>query len=121
MPMTWVTAMWVPMGPLRSKLPIWTGLRRKGCALPMVMPHRPPALPVGYALLTGVYPWRNENARILPGTAPLIIDTEQLTLPKMLKAAGYQTGIVGKWHLGLGDGYVDWNAQDFARSQRGGI
>ncbi len=65
--------------------------------------------PSRYALLTGVYPWRNENAKILPGTAPLIIDTEQLTLPKMLKAAGYHTGIVGKWHLGLGDGYLDWN------------
>ena len=67
--------------------------------------------PSRYALLTGVYPWRNKNAKILPGTAPLIIDTEQLTLPKMLKAAGYQTGIVGKWHLGLGDGYVDWNTR----------
>jgi len=52
--------------------------------------------PSRYALLTGVYPWRNENAKILAGTAPLIIDTELLTLPKMLKAQGYQTGIVGK-------------------------
>jgi len=65
--------------------------------------------PSRYALLTGGYPWRNENARILPGTAPLLIDTEQITLPKMFKAQGYHTGIVGKWHLGLGDGHVDWN------------
>ncbi len=65
--------------------------------------------PSRFALLTGVYPWRNENARILSGTAPLLIDTAQLTLPKMLKAAGYHTGIVGKWHLGLGDGNVNWN------------
>lgn len=65
--------------------------------------------PSRYALLTGVYPWRNENAKILPGTAPLIIDTEQMTIPKMLKGKGYHTGIVGKWHLGLGDGQVDWN------------
>lgn len=67
--------------------------------------------PSRYALLTGVYPWRNKNAKILPGTAPLIIDTEQLTIPKMLMAEGYQTGIVGKWHLGLGDGVVDWNTR----------
>ncbi len=67
--------------------------------------------PSRFALLTGTYPWRNENAKILAGTAPLIIDTEQLTLPKMLKAKGYQTGIVGKWHLGLGDGHVDWNTR----------
>ncbi|MDF1570219.1 MAG: arylsulfatase [Bacteroidales bacterium] len=65
--------------------------------------------PSRYALLTGRYPWRNEQARILPGTAPLLIDTARTTLPKMLKARGYHTGIVGKWHLGLGDGNVDWN------------
>jgi arylsulfatase A-like enzyme len=65
--------------------------------------------PSRYALLTGTYPWRNKSARILPGTAPLIIDTAQMTVPKMLKKEGYATGIVGKWHLGLGDGNVDWN------------
>jgi len=65
--------------------------------------------PSRYALLTGVYPWKNKRARILPGTAPLIIDTTQMTLPKMLKNKGYHTGIVGKWHLGLGTGNVNWN------------
>jgi arylsulfatase A-like enzyme len=65
--------------------------------------------PSRYALLTGVYPWKNKSAKILPGTAPLIIDTEQMTIPKMLKTKGYHTGIVGKWHLGLGSGNVDWN------------
>ena len=67
--------------------------------------------PSRYALLTGMYPWRNKNAKILPGTAPLLIDTTQMTLPKMLKSEGYETGIVGKWHLGLGTGYVDWNSR----------
>ncbi|WP_291959903.1 sulfatase family protein [Maribacter sp.] len=66
--------------------------------------------PSRYALLTGEYPWR-VNAAILPGTAPLIIDTDQPTIPKMLKKKGYQTGIVGKWHLGLGNGNVDWNQE----------
>ncbi len=65
--------------------------------------------PSRYALLTGVYPWRNKNARILSGTAPLVIDTAQVTIPKMLKNQGYYTGIVGKWHLGVGDGNVNWN------------
>ncbi len=65
--------------------------------------------PSRYALLTGVYPWRNKRAKILPGTAPLIIDTAQVTLPKMLREKGYHTGIVGKWHLGLGTGNVNWN------------
>jgi len=65
--------------------------------------------PSRYALLTGEYPWRNKQAKILSGTAPLLIDTQQLTLPGMLKEKGFHTGIVGKWHLGLGDGRVDWN------------
>ncbi len=67
--------------------------------------------PSRYGLLTGVYPWRNKDARILPGTAPLLIDTAQITLPKMLRTEGYQTAIVGKWHLGLGNGMVNWNEQ----------
>jgi arylsulfatase A-like enzyme len=65
--------------------------------------------PSRYGLLTGVYPWRNKNARILSGSALLIIDTTQVTLPKILKTQGYHTAIVGKWHLGLGSGDVDWN------------
>ncbi|WP_209330295.1 sulfatase family protein [Lunatimonas salinarum] len=65
--------------------------------------------PSRYALLTGRYPWRNADAKILPGTAPLLIGTDELTLPKMLKEQGYTTAVVGKWHLGLGDGMVDWN------------
>ena len=67
--------------------------------------------PSRYALLTGMYPWRNKKAKILPGTAPLLISTAQQTLPKMLKAQNYQTAIVGKWHLGLGTGVVNWNAR----------
>jgi arylsulfatase A-like enzyme len=65
--------------------------------------------PSRYALLTGEYPWRNKSAQILPGSAPLIIDTTKSTIPKMLKEQGYYTGVIGKWHLGLGIGNVDWN------------
>lgn len=65
--------------------------------------------PSRYALFTGLYPWRNADAKILPGDAPLLIPTDIPTLPKMMQAAGYNTAAIGKWHLGMGDGNVDWN------------
>lgn len=67
--------------------------------------------PSRYSLLTGSYPWRNPRARILAGDAPMIIGPDQLTLPAALKRAGYATAVIGKWHIGLGDGSIDWNAE----------
>lgn len=65
--------------------------------------------PSRYSLLTGEYPWRNEEAAILAGDAPLIMASDAPTMPRMFQEAGYSTGIVGKWHLGLGSGGLDWN------------
>jgi len=66
--------------------------------------------PSRYSLLTGRYAFR-KNAAVLPGDAPLLISTKRETLPKMLQKNGYKTAVIGKWHLGLGDGNVDWNSK----------
>jgi len=65
--------------------------------------------PSRYAMLTGSYAWRRDGVQVLPGDAKLLIGREQPTIASVMKEAGYSTGLVGKWHLGLGDGEIDWN------------
>ena len=65
--------------------------------------------PSRYSLLTGEYAWRRKGTGILPGNAALIIEPGRETLASLLKDSGYRTGVVGKWHLGLGSRELDWN------------
>lgn len=59
--------------------------------------------PTRYSILTGRYNWRSPLKKsVLWGPSPPLIPTDRLTVASMLKAQGYRTGIVGKWHLGLG-------------------
>ena len=67
--------------------------------------------PSRFSFLTGKYAWRKTGTGIAPGDAALLIPTDIETLPGMLQKAGYQTAVIGKWHLGLGpEGGPDWNA-----------
>lgn len=67
--------------------------------------------PSRYAMLTGEYAWRKPGTGILPGNAAMIIAPERQTLSSILKDAGYRTGVVGKWHLGLGPNDADFNQE----------
>ncbi len=76
--------------------------------------HAPAATctPSRFAMLTGQYAWRQKGTGIARGDAALIIDPETMTMPDLMKKSGYQTGVVGKWHLGLGpNGGPNWNAR----------
>lgn len=67
--------------------------------------------PSRYSLFTGHYSWRRNDTGIAAGDAGMVIRPEQTTIADLFKTAGYTTGAIGKWHLGLGDkvGTQDWN------------
>ena len=68
--------------------------------------------PSRYSLLTGEYAWRKSGTGILAGNAPAIINPGRTTIASVLKKAGYTTGVVGKWHLGLGPSSgAEWNGE----------
>jgi len=67
--------------------------------------HTPSSIctPTRYGLLTGRYCWRTSLKRgVLRGYDTPLIENDRKTIADYLKQKGYRTGIVGKWHLGLG-------------------
>ena len=78
--------------------------------------HSPSAVctPTRYTVLTGRYCWRSRlKAGVQNGYGTPLIERDRPTVASHLKAAGYHTAVVGKWHLGLGfqktDGKWDWD------------
>ncbi len=58
--------------------------------------------PSRYSLLTGRMAFRTGYRGVFTGVGgPCLIEQTRLTLPGMLKAKGYRTALVGKWHVGM--------------------
>ena len=64
-----------------------------------------------YSLLTGEMAFRKQGVGIAAGDAKMMIDPGQYTLADLFQQEGYKTAIIGKWHLGLGAGKIDWNGE----------
>ncbi|WP_233198879.1 MULTISPECIES: sulfatase family protein [Pirellulaceae] len=72
--------------------------------------HTPSSVctPTRYGLLTGRYNWRSRLAKgVLSGTSEHLIPADRPTLGHLMKAAGYHTAMIGKWHLGW-----DWHKEN---------
>lgn len=73
--------------------------------------HTPSAVctPTRYGLVCGRYCWRTRMKKgVLGGYSEPLIDADRQTIADVAKSAGYRTGVVGKWHLGLG---WQWNSE----------
>jgi arylsulfatase A-like enzyme len=96
-------------GATRFQTPRIDGLAAQGLRLTNAHAAAATCTPSRYAMLTGEYAWRRKGTGVLPGDARLIVEPGRTTLASVMKRAGHRTGVVGKWHLGLGDGRIDWN------------
>ena len=70
--------------------------------------------PSRYGLLTGRYSWRTHLKRgVFPAEKPCLIEDGRMTLASLLRDNGYDTSMVGKWHLGMDfpgpEGARDWS------------
>lgn len=65
---------------------------------------QPMCTPTRAALLTGRYPFRyGLQTLVIPSKGTYGLPTEEVLLPQVLKDAGYETAVIGKWHLGHAD------------------
>ncbi|MCF0049174.1 arylsulfatase [Dyadobacter sp. LJ53] len=98
-------------GATRIKTPNTDRLAQEGLRFTNAHTTSGTCTPSRYGLLTGEYPWRKKGTGVLPGDANLIIPIDKATLPAVFRKAGYKTGVVGKWHLGLGEQgeKINWN------------
>ncbi|MCI0538737.1 MAG: sulfatase-like hydrolase/transferase [Verrucomicrobiales bacterium] len=73
--------------------------------------------PTRYGLLTGRYAWRSKLKNgVLGGLSPHLIEPGRMTVASMLRAQGYHTACIGKWHLGM-----DWVVKEGKTVQELGI
>jgi arylsulfatase A-like enzyme len=84
------------------RTPVLDGLARAGVMLTQAYSAAPVCTPTRVALMTGRYPARSAIGLHEPlTTSPTGLPADPHTLSRLLKDAGYETALVGKWHLGV--------------------
>ncbi len=86
--------------------PVLDGLAANGLMFTQGYANAPVCSPTRFALMTGRYQYRLRGAAEEPinsksrGSTTLGLPPEHPTLPSLLRASGYRTALIGKWHLG---------------------
>ena len=86
--------------------PVLDALAANGLRLTQGYANSPVCSPTRFALMTARYQYRLRGAAEEPinsksrGSTTLGLPPEHPTLPSLLRASGYRTALVGKWHLG---------------------
>ena len=86
--------------------PVLDGLAAQGLKFTQGYSNSPVCSPTRFALMTARWQYRLRGAADEPinsksrGSAVLGLPPEHPTLPSLLKASGYRTALIGKWHLG---------------------
>ncbi|MFP4055397.1 MAG: sulfatase-like hydrolase/transferase [Candidatus Brocadiia bacterium] len=97
----------------RVQTPVLDALATESVALAQHYSGSPVCAPARAALLTGRYPHRTGAIDTLEGRGLDRLALREATLADLLRAAGYATGLVGKWHLGALDPRYHPNARGF--------
>ena len=111
-----------------TETPNIDALAKNGIRFTQAYAACPVSSPTRASIMTGKYPARlqltnfiagnrtDKDSPVLPANWKPYLEAREITIAELLKEKGYNTGMVGKWHLGGHDSIAPWHQGfDFTR------